>query len=62
MYIGVCVCVGNKTQVGVAVGEDSLKVLDDLPSSAVEMQVKSKVSMPVRHTTLHETRASCPLF
>ncbi|KAL4721572.1 hypothetical protein ACJJTC_000151 [Scirpophaga incertulas] len=32
----------GKTQVGVKIDEDSLKILDDLPSSAVEMQVKSK--------------------
>lgn len=38
---------GNKTQVGVKIDEDSLKILDDLPSSAVEMQVKSKVSPKV---------------
>lgn len=29
---------------GVKIDEDNLKILDDLPSSAVEMQVKSKVS------------------
>lgn len=34
----------GKTQVGVKIDEDNLKILDDLPSSAVEMQVKSKVS------------------
>lgn len=33
----------NKTQVGVKVDEDNLKILDDLPNSAVEMQVKDKV-------------------
>ncbi|KPJ03744.1 PHD and RING finger domain-containing protein 1 [Papilio xuthus] len=33
---------GIKTQVGVKLDEDNLKILDDLPSSAVEMQVKSK--------------------
>ncbi|CAB3254329.1 unnamed protein product [Arctia plantaginis] len=32
----------GKTQVGVKIDEDNLKILDDLPSSAVEMQVKSK--------------------
>ncbi|GLV43661.1 uncharacterized protein CBL_07012 [Carabus blaptoides fortunei] len=32
----------NKTQVGVKVDEDNLKILDDLPNSAVEMQVKDK--------------------
>lgn len=32
----------GKTQVGVKIDEDSLKILDELPSSAVEMQVKSK--------------------
>lgn len=36
--------IGIKTQVGVKIDEDNLKILDDLPSSAVEMQVKSKVS------------------
>ena len=41
MYV-VC-CVGSKTQVGVKLDDDNLKILDDLPSSAVEMQVKSKV-------------------
>lgn len=34
---------GNKTQVGVRMDEDALKILDDVPSSAVEMQVKTKV-------------------
>ncbi|XP_063621933.1 PHD and RING finger domain-containing protein 1 [Cydia splendana] len=33
---------GNKTQVGVKIDDDNLKILDELPSSAVEMQVKSK--------------------
>ncbi|XP_060801312.1 PHD and RING finger domain-containing protein 1 isoform X2 [Amyelois transitella] len=33
----------GKTQVGVKIDEDNLKILDELPSSAVEMQVKSKV-------------------
>lgn len=33
----------GKTQVGVRLDDDSLKILDELPSSAVEMQVKSKV-------------------
>ncbi|KAG6460234.1 hypothetical protein O3G_MSEX011847 [Manduca sexta] len=32
----------GKMQVGVKIDEDNLKILDDLPSSAVEMQVKSK--------------------
>ncbi|XP_050348273.1 PHD and RING finger domain-containing protein 1 isoform X2 [Nymphalis io] len=32
----------GKTQVGVKIDEENLKILDDLPSSAVEMQVKSK--------------------
>ncbi|XP_059045610.1 PHD and RING finger domain-containing protein 1-like [Achroia grisella] len=32
----------GKTQVGIKIDEDNLKILDDLPSSAVEMQVKSK--------------------
>lgn len=36
----------GKTQVGVKIDEDNLKILDDLPSSAVEMQVKSKVRYP----------------
>lgn len=39
--------VSGKTQVGVKIDEDNLKILDDLPSSAVEMQVKSKVSDPI---------------
>lgn len=34
---------GSKTHVGVKLDDDNLKILDDLPSSAVEMQVKSKV-------------------
>lgn len=32
----------NKTQVGVKIDDDQLKILDELPSSAVEMQVKDK--------------------
>ncbi|KAG7298923.1 hypothetical protein JYU34_017381 [Plutella xylostella] len=32
----------KKTQVGVKIDDDNLKVLDELPNSAVEMQVKSK--------------------
>ncbi|KAJ0183051.1 hypothetical protein K1T71_001027 [Dendrolimus kikuchii] len=32
----------GKTQVDVKIDEDNLKILDELPSSAVEMQVKSK--------------------
>ncbi|XP_075975646.1 uncharacterized protein LOC142976245 isoform X2 [Anticarsia gemmatalis] len=32
----------GKTQVGVKLDDDNLKILDELPSSAVEMQVKSK--------------------
>nr|XP_026501798.1 PHD and RING finger domain-containing protein 1 isoform X1 [Vanessa tameamea]XP_026501799.1 PHD and RING finger domain-containing protein 1 isoform X1 [Vanessa tameamea]XP_026501800.1 PHD and RING finger domain-containing protein 1 isoform X1 [Vanessa tameamea] len=35
----------GKTQVGVKIDEENLKILDDLPSSAVEMQVKSKMSV-----------------
>lgn len=35
---------GNKKEeVKVKLDEDQLKILDDLPSSAVEMQVKDKV-------------------
>lgn len=35
----------NKTKhIGVKIDEDSLKILEDLPNSAVEMQVKDKVS------------------
>lgn len=37
--------VAGKTQVGVKIDDENLKILDDLPSSAVEMQVKSKVSV-----------------
>ncbi|XP_045769357.1 PHD and RING finger domain-containing protein 1 isoform X2 [Maniola jurtina] len=32
----------GKTQVGVKLDDDNLKILDELPSSAVELQVKSK--------------------
>lgn len=32
----------SKTQVGVKIDDDQLKILDELPSSAVEMQVKDK--------------------
>ncbi|CAH4037870.1 unnamed protein product [Pieris brassicae] len=32
----------GKTQVGVKIDDENLKILDELPSSAVEMQVKSK--------------------
>ncbi|CAH2085107.1 unnamed protein product [Euphydryas editha] len=32
----------SKMQVGVKIDDENLKILDDLPSSAVEMQVKSK--------------------
>lgn len=38
---------GSKTHVGVKLDDDNLKILDDLPSSAVEMQVKSKVGVAV---------------
>jgi hypothetical protein len=43
--------------VGVKIDEDNLKILDDLPSSAVEMQVKSKVSMRVRFYSAFYTLA-----
>lgn len=35
--------VGSSKQIGVKLDEDNLKILDDLPNSAVEMQVKDKV-------------------
>lgn len=41
------ISIAGKTQVGVKIDEDSLKILDELPSSAVEMQVKSKVSIEI---------------
>lgn len=34
-------------QVGVKLDEDNLKILDELPNSAVEMQVKDKVSCKI---------------
>lgn len=34
----------GKTQVDVRIDDDNLMILDELPSSAVAMQVKSKVS------------------
>lgn len=35
--------IGSTKTVGVKIDEDHLKILDDLPNSAVEMQVKDKV-------------------
>lgn len=38
-------CVAGTKQIGVKLDEDNLKILDELPNSAVEMQVKDKVSV-----------------
>lgn len=43
IYLKFIFCAGTKI-VGVKLDEDHLKILDDLPNSAVEMQVKDKVS------------------
>lgn len=34
---------GSKKEIGIKLDEDQLKILDELPNSAVEMQVKDKV-------------------
>ena len=35
--------VGSKKDVGIKADEEQLKILDDVPNSAVEMMVKEKV-------------------
>lgn len=37
----------KKETVGLKLDEDQLKILDDLPNSAVEMQVKDKVRVKI---------------
>lgn len=37
--------IGSKKEVGIRADEEQLKILDDVPNSAVEMIVKEKVSI-----------------
>lgn len=39
--------IGGKKEVGIKADEEQLKILDDVPNSAVEMIVKEKVSYNV---------------
>jgi hypothetical protein len=52
MMVKYCVCLSNfffylflggKKEISIKMDEDQLQILDDLPSSAVELQVKDKV-------------------
>lgn len=43
-YIRVTLLLGTHSKIGVRMDENQLQILDDLPSSAVEMQVKDKVN------------------
>jgi len=44
--------ISGTKQVGIKIDEDTLKILDDLPNSAVEMQVKDKVNNLFFHLLL----------